>query len=544
MKSFLLENKSTVLLWGILIANLIIGGIFLNSSPIGLDEPFSIFHAQMDISDIVSHLKGGNNPPLYEIVLHFWIKVFGISPISVRFPSLVFSIGTLFFTFKIADRISDTKDAFFAILLMSFSNYYIYFTHEARAYSFFLLLTMLLIYLAISITERKGSKKAEFIAFGIVATLLLYSHYFGLFVFIFQSFLFVLINRKERIVLRYFLLTFIGTLILFSPYILETYSRFMDSSINGTWVQATENLGNLHDMIFWFTNKNKSLYALVLILLYCAIWKLFHQSEIANSIKFIGKFFIVPVFFLISISIFFSIPLIWRLTEMKLVTFLFVTIIFLSFIYFSIIYKNGNTLKLLIIGSFFIPLVLFFTVSFYIPIWVDRYLIFILPSFYITVSLATQHLFKGVQYYASVIILICMMGYSFDITSSDHGEDSKMVRYVKELATDKSTIVINPKQYELTFTYHFDRTIFSNYASFHESMESKGVYSIYNIRELEGIQPKLGSHLVYVDAFSEFLYPNNGVYKRINHDYELKDEKTFEKGIHVSEFVKKVQNIK
>ena len=335
MKSFLTENKTLVLLWIILVANLILGVISLNLSPIGLDEPFSIFHAQMDLSDIVSHLKGGNNPPLYEIVLHFWIKIFGISPISVRFPSLVFSICTLFFTFKIAERISGTQDAFFAILLMSFSNYYIYFTHEARAYSLFLLLTVLLIYLVIRISEQKESKNAEFIAFGLVAALLLYTHYFGLFVFIFQSLVLVLINRKERIVLLKFLFTFIGAIILFSPYILETYSRFVYSSNSGTWVQATENLGNLHDMIHWFANKNRYGYAILMLLLYSSIWKTLYQLKISRFVGIIGRFFLIPVFFFISISIFYDFPFIWRLTEMDLVTILFVAISLLLFVYSS-----------------------------------------------------------------------------------------------------------------------------------------------------------------------------------------------------------------
>jgi hypothetical protein len=38
---------------------------FINSNPIDLDEPFSIFNAQLDLNELFQLFKHENNPPLH-----------------------------------------------------------------------------------------------------------------------------------------------------------------------------------------------------------------------------------------------------------------------------------------------------------------------------------------------------------------------------------------------------------------------------------------------------------------------------------------------
>ncbi|MDA7762421.1 glycosyltransferase family 39 protein [Crocinitomicaceae bacterium] len=543
MTTYLIKYKQETFLWLAILANLILGVISLELYPIGLDEPFSIFHAQMNIGEIITNLKGGNNPPLYEIILHFWIKVFGISPVSVRFPSLIFSLITIYFTYRTVVIISSFKTAVLSILFISFSNYYIYFTHEARAYSLFLMLTALSVYLIIKITENKALKMTDFISLGIVATLLIYSHYFGVFVIIFQSAFFIFINQGLRNVITKYVILCACVLLFYSPYLLEIYRRFIDSAQNGTWVKPTENLGNLHDIIFWFTNKSRIVYGIIISLFYASLWKLYSRLETRAIIKDILRFLVIPIFFLTSLSIFFSLPFIWRLTEMKVYTFIFIAVTLLLFTFSLIYYSKRHGYQIFIIGSFLVPLIVFFAVSFFIPIWVDRYLIFILPSFYITLAMSVNYLFRGKSYYISAIILISMMAYSFDPSTSDHNNVDKMVDHVKDVAQEESIIIINPKHFELTFSYHFDKSIFSNYNFFPQSLMSRGVYSVNGVPGLRAIKNHPDNHIIYVDGNSNFLYPDNGVYERLKISHKLIGERIFNKGIRVTEFAEQKKRI-
>ena len=84
MKKF--EGYIVALVWVFLLS---FHFAYLNYNQVCGDEPFSIFHAAMAPGEIVRELLKGNNPPLYEVLLHFWTSAWGYGTVAVRSFSVV-----------------------------------------------------------------------------------------------------------------------------------------------------------------------------------------------------------------------------------------------------------------------------------------------------------------------------------------------------------------------------------------------------------------------------------------------------------------------
>ena len=52
--------------------------LFFTKPDIGNDECFSLYYAQFSPIDIIHTILQGDNQPLWELLLHYWILAFGI----------------------------------------------------------------------------------------------------------------------------------------------------------------------------------------------------------------------------------------------------------------------------------------------------------------------------------------------------------------------------------------------------------------------------------------------------------------------------------
>ncbi len=130
----------------ILGTSLILRLISLNQS-LWLDEATTALVAKMSLSNIFTKfLPGDFHPPLYYLVIKYWTILFGNSEISLRIPSILFGLGTIYFTYIIGKKIFDKKTGLLGAMLLATSGLSIYYSQEARMYGLVALLVSAAIY--------------------------------------------------------------------------------------------------------------------------------------------------------------------------------------------------------------------------------------------------------------------------------------------------------------------------------------------------------------------------------------------------------------
>src|SRR5689334_3446940 len=80
------------------VAGAIVAGVvlrFLVRSDLWLDEALTVNTPRLPVRSIPAALRHDGAPPLYYVLLHFWIRMFGAGDFAVRALSGVFAVATL-----------------------------------------------------------------------------------------------------------------------------------------------------------------------------------------------------------------------------------------------------------------------------------------------------------------------------------------------------------------------------------------------------------------------------------------------------------------
>lgn len=157
----------------ILVFSFLLRLISLNQS-FWLDESTSANLARdFSLSQIISNFSPADfHPPLYYLILNVWDSVFGSSEVSLRFPSILFGVGTVYLVYLITKKISNDRIALVASLLMAIAPLHVYYSQEARMYSQTAFFITLSVYLFLN---------QKWLYFGISLALAIFSDYLAIF---------------------------------------------------------------------------------------------------------------------------------------------------------------------------------------------------------------------------------------------------------------------------------------------------------------------------------------------------------------------------
>jgi mannosyltransferase len=150
------------------------------------DEVLSLTLAKMDIVNLVKwDTIWEQIPPAHHLLLHFWIKLFGTSEISMRLPSAIAGVAAVWMTWILAGRLLGGRAALMTAALMAVSPMQIAYAQECRAYALSVFLGALSCDLFMRLLRRPTQRRRLW--FIVVTALLMYTHLYGAFMMLAQQ---------------------------------------------------------------------------------------------------------------------------------------------------------------------------------------------------------------------------------------------------------------------------------------------------------------------------------------------------------------------
>jgi len=164
------------------VAVVVAGGVFLRfvtRSDLWLDEALTVNIARLPLGDLEQALRHDGAPPLYYVLLHGWMEVFGTGDLAVRALSGLCAVAALPLAFLVGRRVGGPFVAWAVVVVLATSPYAIRYATENRPYSLQILLA-LLGWLALCRAMERPSL-ARLAAVAAVTGLLLYCQYWSIY---------------------------------------------------------------------------------------------------------------------------------------------------------------------------------------------------------------------------------------------------------------------------------------------------------------------------------------------------------------------------
>lgn len=142
------------------------------------DEAFSLLLAEHSPADIWSTTARDVHPPLYYLVLHYWMLLFGNGVLAARALSALADVGTLLLSIKLMSLISTRRATWMAALLLALLPISVRYSQEIRMYT---LLGFWLMGATVALVcwVNAPQQKRFAVVYVLLMTAAFYTHYFA-----------------------------------------------------------------------------------------------------------------------------------------------------------------------------------------------------------------------------------------------------------------------------------------------------------------------------------------------------------------------------
>jgi hypothetical protein len=188
-----------------------------------IDEGISVGIASHPLSDIPRALIEDGSPPLYYVLLHGWIALFGAGEAATRSLSLLFALATVPAAWWAARSIFGPRAGAIAAGAAAGCPFLTLYAQETRMYSLVALLSLLAS--ASFVLAFAQGRRSQLVPLGIWLVLLLYTHNWGVFLCAGMAAAWLVLWRRGRVAARDGLLLAAAVAVAYAPWVPSVLSQ-------------------------------------------------------------------------------------------------------------------------------------------------------------------------------------------------------------------------------------------------------------------------------------------------------------------------------
>ncbi|MMZ52798.1 hypothetical protein D3C81_416590 [compost metagenome] len=194
--------KYNAMVFFILLLSTVIRFCYLTNRYFWCDEASSILTSRYEVPLLLYHASFDVHPPLYYLLLHYWIDIFNDSIFSARSLSVLFGVITVALVIKLTRCIINERAALLAGWLISIMPVAVRYSQEARMYALMGMLTIAAA-LALVMWLKNPTNKRYLCIYTLLMVLSFYTHYFTIFALVAHWLTLVILSIKQSTTIRY-----------------------------------------------------------------------------------------------------------------------------------------------------------------------------------------------------------------------------------------------------------------------------------------------------------------------------------------------------
>ncbi len=221
----LAKIRTRHIILGISLLGLFFRVMNLGSKSLWLDEAFNVAVAKSGIKALWTQTVETHHPPLHFILQRFWMR-FGESEIWLRMLPALFGASAIPLIYIFIKKLGRKDAAITAMGLVAFSPLLIWYSQEARPYSFIVAIGLAAMTTALLLFLKPKPMTASL--FIIIMIAAFYTHYEMIFLIPLQAYLLIFLVAKKKSGIRAFIYWLVGVLLAglaFSPWLRTPAAR-------------------------------------------------------------------------------------------------------------------------------------------------------------------------------------------------------------------------------------------------------------------------------------------------------------------------------